>query len=122
MTERKTQRKAIFVTATLDATGIFTAPMYVGFQPDELRIKQVAFSGNAALPIGGCYTLFCDALCNGPLGSFIDPCVTFTSITYALDQPISGTFSFRIMTTGNTAATTLNGGSINIIIEFRKTY
>ena len=118
--ERKIQRQCFVITRTLDATGRFTADLNCDSQPNEIRVKQISYSDNVTPGLRpGSWVIYCDTLVRGPLGCFIDPCVSFTGISYNINAPVRGSYEFRV-TLNDLPVTNLVGGHLNIILEFRR--
>jgi hypothetical protein len=118
--ERKIQRQTVIISQVLDATARFTININCDFNPDEMRVKQISYCDNAvpgAAP--GSFVLYCDTLARGPLGCFVDPCVSFTGMSYDISSPVRGAYEFRVALAGAPTAR-LNNGHLNIILEFRR--
>lgn len=123
MSERKiAQRYAIPISATLDATGVFTKTIYVPFTPNEVHVKQVFFYLNGTT--AGIYSIRCDTLVeqsNSNLSFIYDPVAIFTGIKYNLSKSPNSSHTFQIIntSTGN-PATNLDTAVLSFHLEFRR--
>jgi hypothetical protein len=115
----KVLRHNVFITTAVTAAATFNSTIYCPFVPDEVKVKQIAYSSiNVDHAV---YSLQCRALvgASAVLGSFVDPCVSFTGTTFPLSGFMNGTYTFSVYEI-TTLATTTPRGDLNIMLEFRK--
>ena len=108
-----------FVTTVLNATSTFRARLDCPFIPDEVKVKLISFYNTAVS--AGTFSIHVDGL-NGmesPIGSFMDPTMSFSGITVPLQSFSPGLFTFHIFQNGALTANP-GAGTLNIHLEFRR--
>ena len=119
MAAQRPLRYHVAFLQVLDATGTFSKTINVPFIPDEMKVKQISFSGPGGV---GAWSLQCDSLAgagNSSLGFFTDPCISFTGLTFTIGRNIDGLHQFRIMDPSG-VATGLAAMWLYVHLEFRK--
>ncbi len=117
-------RHNVNISQVLDNTGTFTAYLSCPFVPDEVKVKQLAFSC-PTVPEAGVFTVRLAGLGPGGspggnvLGALITPCVSFSAITIPLTNFNAGTYTFGVYA-NDVLSDEVQDSNLNIILEFRR--
>jgi hypothetical protein len=121
---KRMERHIVIVSQSLDATGTFNITISAPWTPDELKVKELAFSTMGGGTVSGVWRVNCDSLTTNVgqnnLGTLVDPCRAFTGVIYPVGRPVSGTHTFRILTAAGIPAVDLTNSQLIMHLEFRR--
>lgn len=116
--ERKIQRHLQSFSQNITGIKTFDINLQCPFQPDEIKIKQVAYNEPAPVTTS-MYALHCDTLLpTSALTAFLQPCLHFVGVSFTVTNFANGTYTFQVRQNGALSATA--AGIINLTLEFRK--